>query len=89
MPANKRRENAYIANGFLCGICARALTESCYRCGPANYWQSFTPRMDALENPPEFPAMKEWHSAGYGEKLNVLGFYMRAMMGKVEEKPDY
>lgn len=33
-----------------------------------------------LEKPPEFLEMRKWHRAGYGEKINVRGFYMRALL---------
>jgi hypothetical protein len=65
---------AYGSSEFLCGVCSRSLTESCYNCGPVNYWQRFEPRLDAIENPPEFPSLKKWHDMGYGESSILLGF---------------
>ena len=82
---NSFGDTAYGSSEFLCEICAYPMTESCYPCGRENYWQSFEPRHELLENPPEFPNMKKWHSAGYGEKLNILAFYMRALMK--QERP--
>jgi len=73
-------ESAYGSSQFLCGIRAYPMTESCYPCGRGNYWQSFEPRRELLESPPAFPSMKKWHAAGYGEKVNILGFYMQTFM---------
>ena len=72
--------SAYGSSEFLCGVCRWALTETCCNCGPELYWRSFEPRDQALETPPEFPSYRKWHKAGYGEKINILGFYTRALL---------